>query len=142
MDTIISKTKKRRISAGFLITMTVVVVAHLVVTYILYRRLDDVTSRYEETVAHNISMDKIWLKRFEPVYIEIPNASKIKALREDYTKPNSLWYYVNKTVSTPSDYIPNDLINPFSTSDNGLLIRELSKINLINMFDEAAKKRY
>jgi len=142
MDTIISKTKKQRISAGFLITMTVVVVAHLVVTYILYRRLDNVTSRYEQTVAHNISMDKIWLKRFEPVYIEIPNTLKIKALREDYKDPDSTWILVNKNHPLKKDYIPKNLMiaevgyKP-NLSEEEKSIRKIAIADLEKMFIDA-----
>lgn len=45
----------------------------------------------------------------QPVYIELPNAEKIRARVEDYNEPNSVWKLVNKSNSLPIDYTPDSL---------------------------------
>lgn len=56
--------------------------------------------------------DKIEAKKLEPVYIELPGASKIQAIRENYTNPDSLWVLVNKSNPLPLDFAPKNLVIP------------------------------
>ena len=44
--------------------------------------------------------------------VTLPGAKPFAALKEDYTKPSSLWMLVNKTRSMPVEYVPAPLIIP------------------------------
>lgn len=135
-----TSSKKYGFSGIFFTCLLIISVVHIGLTYLLKSKLEQSISSYEKIVAHNIEMDKIWLKRFEPVYISIPGATKIRALREDYTKANSLWFYVNKTYSTPQEYVPQNLIVPNLASSGNLSIRSDIVTNLTQMFEEAKKE--
>jgi D-alanyl-D-alanine carboxypeptidase len=50
-------------------------------------------------------------KKNEPVYITLPGAEPIRAIVEDYTRPDSLWAMVNKTSPLPSlSYLPSRIV--------------------------------
>lgn len=48
-------------------------------------------------------------KQQEPVYITLPGADTIEALRDDYLASDSLWKVVNKERDVPFSYVPQDL---------------------------------
>ena len=52
-------------------------------------------------------------KRKKPVYITLPGAEPIRAIVEDYNRPDSLWAIANKTAPLPDiNYAPVHLIVP------------------------------
>lgn len=52
-------------------------------------------------------------KRKEPVYINLPGASPVRAIVEDYRKPDSLWAIANKSTPLPDiQYQPEHLVVP------------------------------
>lgn len=131
------KTKNQNFSATFVTIILSVIFVHLTVTYVLYNKLNDSMSQYEKSVATNIEMDKIWLKRFEPIYIELPRSAKIRAIKENYEKSNSLWFFVDKKVATPQDYIPDNLIISQLRSAGTIYVKQIVVEDLIKMFQDA-----
>ena len=55
---------------------------------------------------------RIEAKKKEPVYITLPGADKIRAIVDDYTRPDSIWAIVNKSHSIPTTYIPKSIEIP------------------------------
>lgn len=51
-------------------------------------------------------------KKKEPVYITLPGAEPIEAMRHDYNQPDSLWAMANKERALPMDYVPAGLAAP------------------------------
>jgi D-alanyl-D-alanine carboxypeptidase len=82
-------------------------------------------------------------KKKQPVYITLPGAKPIKAIVEDYSKPNSLWAIVSKDHPISVDYIPSPLKIPDVATRPDKSIDEQSlrsdvAIPLKKMFDAAA----
>lgn len=140
----IKNKSERLISIPLMVILGVVTIVHLSITYLLSQRLSQQVTDYESVVNHNIAMDKVILKRLEPVYIQLPNATKIKAIREDYTKPSSLWFYVSKQKSLPLDYTPNPIRVPdvsirTDKDKDEMSVRSDIVNYLVDMFDDAKK---
>lgn len=52
-------------------------------------------------------------KKKEPVYITLPGAEPVRAIAEDYARPDSLWAIVNKKSPLPGlGYAPGSLVVP------------------------------
>jgi D-alanyl-D-alanine carboxypeptidase len=86
-------------------------------------------------------------KRKEPVYINLPGATPVRALVEDYTVPSSIWAIVNKTHPIPIDYVPPQLVIPdvptlVSKSDLERSIRSDIETPMKNMFAAASAAGY
>lgn len=136
----IKNKSERLISIPLMVILGVVTIVHLSITYLLSQRLSQQVTDYESVVNHNIAMDKVILKRLEPVYIQLPNATKIKAIREDFNKSNSLWFYVSKKNNAPAAYIPDNLINPNLPSAGNFTLRSDIVPFLIEMFKQGQEE--
>jgi len=87
--------------------------------------------------------DALEAKRKEPVYITLPGAKPIKALVNDYSKPDSIWTIVSKTHPISVDYIPTSLKIPdvptrTDKSKDEQSLRADVATPLKNMFDAAS----
>jgi D-alanyl-D-alanine carboxypeptidase len=106
-----------------------------------------VTKKNEQTEIARVAKQKaiaaaIEAKKKEPVYITLPNAKKIRAIVDDYYKPNSLWIIVNKTHPIPADYAPSPIKIPDVTtrtdkSDDERSVRSDITTPLQDMFAQA-----
>ncbi|MCX6728585.1 MAG: M15 family metallopeptidase [Candidatus Saccharibacteria bacterium] len=82
--------------------------------------------------------------RKKPVYITLPGAKPIRAIVDDYTKPDSIWAIVGKTHPISTEYIPPDLKIPdvatrTDKSDDERSVRAIANTPLKMMFEAAAK---
>jgi zinc D-Ala-D-Ala carboxypeptidase len=69
-----------------------------------------------------------------PVYIELPGASTIRAIAQDYSADNSLWKLTNKTSPLTSDFVPNNLIDiPVGTLGSAKYISAVMSEDLVEM---------
>lgn len=86
-------------------------------------------------------------KKKEPVYISLPNASKIRAIVEDYTNPASIWTIASKEYSLPIEYIPSpikipDVLTRTDKSIDERSVRSDIEQPLIDMFTAASSYGY
>lgn len=86
-------------------------------------------------------------KRKEPVYINLPGASKIRAIVDDYAQTGSIWSIVSKTYSIPVDYVPATIKIPAVPTRTDKSIDERSarsdiETPLIDMFTAASAAGY
>lgn len=79
-------------------------------------------------------------KKKEPVYFTLPGAEPVRALVEDYTKPNSLWTLVNKLNSLPENYEPSGLTVPNVTKAYSIAVREDIVEPIESMFAAASSE--
>ena len=99
---------------AFAVVMTVVLLAFAVINFWFIDRADaQIIKTQQDQTAFQNDIEKqaiISHKKYEDVYISLPNALPIKAIKENYENPHSLWTLVNKNHSVPSDYVPYDLV--------------------------------
>jgi len=86
-------------------------------------------------------------KKKEPVYINLPGASQIRAIVDDYSSPSSIWGLVSKTHPIPIDYTPSSLKIPDVSTRTDKSIDERSvrseiEPQLIEMFSAASAAGY
>ncbi|NTW61246.1 M15 family metallopeptidase [Candidatus Saccharibacteria bacterium] len=65
-------------------------------------------------------------KKRQPVYVSLPGADTIRAIRQDYMAPDSLWTIINKTHSISTDYVPSSLSVPNVPLNPGKTQSEMS----------------
>lgn len=80
------------------------------------------------------------------VYIQLPGATKIKALIDDYNLTGSIWMLVNKSRPISTDYapsysIPDVLTNQNKNSDERSTRTDI-QLHIKNLFDDAASAGY
>ncbi len=86
-------------------------------------------------------------KKKEPVYINLPNAGKIRAIVDDFSQPDSIWTIVSKTHAIPTEYTPSPITIPdvptrTDKSTDERSVRSDIAPALKTMFDEASKYSY
>lgn len=135
------KTRKnsRKVRPLLLIVLLVISIVHILLTLSLRARLSEEVAKTEKIVSDNLAIDRAIILKNQPIYITLPGAIPIKAIKEDYTKPNSLWFYVNKEISIESTYIPTELVVPDLKSAGSLSVRKDTVELLTKMFNQAEK---
>lgn len=82
-----------------------------------------------------------------PVYINLPSATPVRAIVDNYSSPSSLWAIASKNHSLPVDYAPQPLKIPAvetrtDKSDSERSVRADIEEALISMFNQAKSEGY
>lgn len=121
------------------------------IQFLNFSYLNKIESQAKESIEKSqLSIKKsraIVAKRNESVYIELPGTKKVRAIVDDYTKPDSVWVLVNKTNPLPIEYRPSELKIPnvktrTDKSDDERSVRSDIEKALIDMFLASEKDGY
>lgn len=115
------KQTKREMIKRILTFLLVLIVGYAVFIYITQR---DVLR--SPTVQEQTPTGQAGTKKPEPVMVSLPGAAPFPALKDDYTKPSSLWALVNKSRAIPLTYIPANLVVPSVAARSDKSVEERS----------------
>jgi D-alanyl-D-alanine carboxypeptidase len=96
-----------------------------------------ISSNNSQITAAKKDFDKIEAKKREPVYINLPGSTEIRAIVENYSEPTSLWTLVNKSHPIASSYVPANLISPDLLKSDTETLRKDTIQDLTAMFNSA-----
>jgi len=131
---------KPKVRPSLVIILLFISIVHIFLTLSLRMKLDEKMTMNEKLISENIAFDKLIMLKNQPVYINMPGSHPIKAIKEDYSKSNSLWFYVNKQIPIEADYVPNNLVVPNLKSSGNLSVRNDSVDLLTKMFRDAEQE--
>jgi len=134
------KKSNPKMRPSIILVLFFISIVHILLTLSLRIKLDEKVTMTEKLISENIAFDRLIMLKNQPVYINIPRSNPIKAIKEDYSKFNSLWFYVNKQISIGADYIPTELVVPSLKSSGDLSVRKDSVDLLAKMFNDAEKQ--
>lgn len=112
-----STCKKKYSRHVFWTVIIIIVIAGIIANGVIYYSNFQTIQKYESLTKKSQDEVKkikaaIEAKKKEPVYISLPGAKQIRAIVEDYTKPDSIWVLINKDRSLPVNYTPSNLTIP------------------------------
>jgi D-alanyl-D-alanine carboxypeptidase len=96
-----------------------------------------ISSNNSQIMESKKDFDKIEAKKREPVYINLPGSTEIRALVENYNDPTSLWTLVNKSHPISPTYVPTNLVSPDLLKSDAVTLRNDTIQNLKAMFNTA-----
>lgn len=121
--------------------LIIIVILLAILVGVSYAIINDIEAKKAEQARIEAEIARIEAKKIEPVYITLPGAQTITALRDNYNSTDSIWMLVNKTHPISTDFEPNVTIPAVNTrtdkSNNEQSVRTDIKEAVETMFNAA-----